>query len=97
MSRASETAAILMVEEFPARIAFLSELGHHHPGLRLQPLRRVSLQFGYFLADLVPAIDQFPFQLIDFLHARMVERHEIPLGIPRGESSFRVLEFAAER
>jgi hypothetical protein len=26
----------------------------------------------------------------------MVERHEIPLGIPRGESNFRVREFAAE-
>jgi hypothetical protein len=47
-------------------------LGHHHPGLRLESLRSVGLQFGYFLSDFVPAIDQCPLQLIDLPCARMV-------------------------
>jgi hypothetical protein len=58
MSRASETAARYWWLQHSLFGSPSSASGHHHPGLRLQPLWGVGLQFGNFLADLMPAIDQ---------------------------------------
>jgi hypothetical protein len=60
---------IVVIGEVWVGIVF--KVSKHHPGLCLQPFRRVGLPFGYFLADLVPAMDESPLRLIDLFCARM--------------------------